>query len=214
MKTLAYTIAENPGYRRLACYSAERMKWATGLEVYILPGRPESPWWSKYEIFHHPISDEYDTFLYFDADIWARQKFDVVWLRGSSIAMVRENVARVAPVMQEHGLTDYYNAGLMYFNGRMRGVFERMTMYWDRDQPRQWQDQTPLNIELKKVKVRALPEYYNRILNPVRDAPIATAHLRHSAAINLHYTAMANRLDELTDIYRWLTVEWKGEQNA
>jgi hypothetical protein len=64
------------------------------------------------------------------------------------------------------------------------------------------------------VKVNSLHPAYNTILNPVRDAPIATAHLRHPAAINLHYTAMSNRLDELADIFRWLTVEWKGEQNA
>ena len=209
MTTICYTCVTPGPWRELAELSSERMEWATGLPARVLEAESAFPCWDRYDFWHLPASEGVDAALYFDADIWALREFDVRKWATYQIGVVLEpETPVVRSVMRSEGLTWYANAGLVWMQRSAAKLYERMCVAYDRSIPRLWHDQTPFNIELRNGWVRPtiLGEEYNRILNPVRDHPIETAHERHAGAVCLHYTAMP--VERRLAIFKKLSQGW------
>jgi lipopolysaccharide biosynthesis glycosyltransferase len=179
------------------------MQWATGLVTAAITHSEHSPYFARYTCFDR--WPQADSVFHFDADVWAVKKFDCRMPDHVDFAGVLEKPERIkhAAALCDLDPNRYFNAGVWWASRRLQGAFKRVLASEGVIMP--FHDQNALNVAISASTghCSVWGDEWNRILNPVRDAPIETAHERNKDAMLLHYTAMGGRrLHELEAMFR------------
>ena len=204
----AITIGAGP-YRKLADYSAARMREMTGLETTVIDENDlrwwpvEHPAWQKLWLMHmHRGRD----LLIFDADIFCMKEWQPEdFIQEYEMAAVPDMASQqVLSECQLYGIGwgNYFNAGLMIVDGTIEVMYDAQQYH-----PRygSWLEQTAINKACwdAQVNINYMPRAYNRLLWPGRDS-YEPADLKGLNVVNLHFASMGGQHEQILEMMKKL----------